>query len=71
MMLFMFGSLMGMFYKIEWYSLLLMNLLMARLDVLKNIIRALKVSLKMLGILPVFGVSFITFFSVFSMSYYA
>ena len=71
MMLFMFGSLMGMFYKIELYSLLLMNLLMARLDVLKNIIRALKVSLKMLGILSVFVVSFITFFSVFSMSYYA
>ena len=44
---------------------------MARLDVLRNIITALKVSLKMLGILSVFGVSFITFFSVFSMSYYA
>lgn len=70
MILFMFGSLMGMFHKIEWYSLLLMNLLMARLDVLKGIITALKVSLKMLGILAFFGISFYTFFSVFSMNYY-
>ena len=61
---------MGMLHKIEWYSLLLMNLLMARLDVLKSIIRALKVSVKMLGILAFFGVSFYTFFSVFSMSSY-
>ena len=70
MVLFMFGSLMGMFYRIEWYSLLLMNLLMARLEVLNNIVRALKVSLKMLGILGFFGISFITFFSVFSLSSY-
>lgn len=70
MLLFMFGSLMGMFYKIEWYSLLLMNLMMAKLDVLKSIVRALKVSMKMLGILAFFGVSFITFFSVFSMGSY-
>jgi inositol 1,4,5-triphosphate receptor type 1/inositol 1,4,5-triphosphate receptor type 3 len=48
-----------------------MNLLMARLDVLKNIVSALKVSVKMLGILSFFGVSFITLFSVFSISYYA
>ena len=61
---------MGMFYKIEWYSLLLMNLLMARLEVLKGIITALKVSLNMLGILAVFGVAFFTFFSVFSLSSY-
>jgi hypothetical protein len=67
----MFGSMMGMFYKIEWYSLLLINLLMARLDVLKNIIQALKASIFMLGILSFFGVSFITFFSVFSLGNYA
>jgi hypothetical protein len=71
MLLFMFGSLMGMFYKIEWYSLLLMNLMMAKLDVLTSIVRALKVSVKMLGILAFFGVSFITLFSVYSMSSYA
>jgi hypothetical protein len=47
-----------------------MNLLMARLEVLKNIVRALQVSMKMLGILAFFGVSFITFFSVFSLSSY-
>ena len=47
-----------------------MNLLMARLEVLKNIITALKVSVKMLGILAFFGISFYTFFSVFSMNYY-
>lgn len=47
-----------------------MNLLMARLDVLNNIIRALKASVRMLGILSFFGVSFITFFSVFSMTSY-
>lgn len=70
MVLFMFGSLMGMFYKIEWYSLLLMNLLMARLDVLKNIIQAIKTSVRMLGILSFFGVSFVAFFSVFSMGNY-
>ena len=68
--MFMFGSLMGMFYKIEWYSLLLMNLMMAKLDVLTSIVRALKVSVKMLSILAFFGVSFITFFSVFSMNSY-
>ena len=48
-----------------------MNLLMARLDVLNNIIRALKASVRMLGILSFFGVSFIAFFSVFSISNYA
>lgn len=70
MMLFMFGSLMGIFYKIEWYSLLLMNLLMARLDVLRNIVQAIKTSVRMLGILSFFGVSFVAFFSVFSMGNY-
>lgn len=71
MLLFMFGSFMGMFYGIEWFSILLMNLLMARLDVLKNILQALKVSLPMLGMLSFFGASFIAFFSVFSLYYYA
>ena len=71
MALFMFGSAMGMFYRIEWFSILLMNLLMARLDVLKNILQALKASLPMLGMLSFFGASFIAFFSVFSLYYYA
>ena len=69
-MLFMFGSTMGIFYKIEWFSVLLMNLLMAHLDVLKNILKALKASLNMLGMLSFFGASFICFFSVFSLYYY-
>lgn len=47
-----------------------MNLLMARLDVLKNILKALKASLNMLGMLSFFGASFICFFSVFSLYYY-
>ena len=70
MVLFMFGSLMGIFYKIEWYSLLFMNLLMARLEVLNSIIQALKNSLKQLGILSFFGVSLITLFSIFSLNSY-
>lgn len=69
-LLFMFGSIMGIFYKIEWFSILLMNLLMARLDVLKNILKALKASLNMLGMLSFFGACFICFFSVFSLYYY-
>jgi hypothetical protein len=61
---------MGMFYRIEWFSILLMNLLMAHLDVLKNILQALKQSMGMLGMLSFFGASFIAFFSVFSIYFY-
>jgi hypothetical protein len=44
---------------------------MARLDVLKNILTALKNSLGMLGTLALFGASFIAIFSIFSITYYA
>jgi hypothetical protein len=66
----MFGSVMGMFYSIEWFSILLVNLLMAHLEVLNNILQALKSSMRMLGMLSFFGASFIAFFSVFSLYYY-
>lgn len=61
---------MGMFYKIEWFSILLINFLMAKMDVLKSILQAMKASLPMLSMLSFFGASFIAFFSVFSLYYY-
>jgi hypothetical protein len=66
----MFGSTMGMFYRIEWFSILLINFLMVKMDVLKSILRAMKASLPMLSMLSFFGSSFIAFFSVFSLYYY-
>jgi hypothetical protein len=66
----MFGSTMGMFYRIEWFSILLINFLMAKMDVLKSILQAMKASLPMLSMLSFFGASFIAFFSVFSLYYY-
>jgi hypothetical protein len=67
----MTGSILGTFYRMECFSILLINLLMARLDVLKNILTALKKSMGMLGMLSFFGASFIAIFSIFSIHYYA
>ncbi len=53
--MYMFGSFMGCFYKMEWYSLLLFNLMMQKMDVLKNILMAITTNLKMLGMLSLLG----------------
>lgn len=70
MALFMVGSAAGMFYHIEWFSVLLINFLMVKMDVLKSILSAMKASTPMLSMLSFFGGSFIAFFSVFSLYYY-
>jgi hypothetical protein len=51
----MFGSIMGTFYAMEWFSLLLFNLMMQKMDVLKNILMAITTNLKMLGMLSLLG----------------
>lgn len=58
-LMYMFGSFMGCFYKMEWFSLLLFNLLMKKMDVLKNIMMAITTNLKMLGMLSLLGNHFI------------
>lgn len=68
---YMAGSILGTFYRMEWFAILLIDLLMARLDVLKNILKALKTSMSMLQMLALFGVAFIAIFSIFSLHYYA
>jgi len=70
-MMYMFGSAMGCFYSMEWFSLLLFNLMMQKMDVLKNILMAITTNLKMLGMLSLLGISFISIFSIFSIHYYA
>lgn len=60
-MMYMFGSTMGCFYSMEWFSLLLFNLMMQKMDVLKNILMAITTNLKMLGMLSLLGNSFIYF----------
>lgn len=76
--MYMFGSAMGCFYSMEWFSLLLFNLMMQKMDVLKNILMAITTNLKMLGMLSLLGnyfliqgISFISIFSIFSIHYYA
>lgn len=60
-MMYMFGSAMGCFYRMEWFSLLLFNLLMQKMDVLKNILMAITTNLKMLGMLSLLGKPFLYF----------
>lgn len=60
-MMYMFGSAMGCFYSMEWFSLLLFNLMMQKMDVLKNILMAITTNLKMLGMLSLLGNLFFLF----------
>ena len=60
-MMYMFGSAMGCFYSMEWFSLLLFNLMMQKMDVLKNILMAITTNLKMLGMLSLLGNLFYLF----------
>lgn len=69
-LLFATGGLLGMFYKIQWYSILIINVMMAHMDVLKSIFKAIMANLKMLYLLSFLGTSFIAIFSIFSMSNY-
>lgn len=59
--MYMFGSAMGCFYSMEWFSLLLFNLMMQKMDVLKNILMAITTNLKMLGMLSLLGNLFFLF----------
>lgn len=58
-MMYMFGSSMGCFYNMEWFSLLLFNLLLQKMDVLKNILMAITTNLKMLGMLSLLGIYYL------------
>lgn len=53
--MYMLGSVMGCFYKTEWFSLLLFNLMLQKMDVLKNILMAITTNLKLLGMLSLLG----------------
>lgn len=47
---------MGCFYGAEWFSCLLFNLMMQKMDVLNNILQAITTNLKMLGMLSLLGI---------------
>ncbi len=49
------GSILGCFYKTECFSILLFNLMMQKMDVLKNILIAITTNMKMLGMLSLLG----------------
>lgn len=53
--MYMTGSFLGCFYKTECFSILLFNLMMQKMDVLKNILMAITSNMKMLGMLSLLG----------------
>jgi len=57
----MLGSFLGTFYKMEWFSLLLFNLMMKQMEVLKNILAAITTNMRMLGMLSLLGNSLFIF----------
>ena len=69
-MLFIVGSFCGAFYRMEYFSILLINLMMEQMDVLKNVIAAITTNMKMLGMLSMLGAAFVAIFSIFGMNYY-
>jgi hypothetical protein len=68
-MLFFVASLLGTFYKIEFYSIHLFDLV-AQIDLLTNVFQAITLNVRLLAIISLLGVSFIGIFSVFSFSSY-
>lgn len=52
----MLGSILGTFYRMEWFSLLLFNLMLKQMDVLKNILSAITTNIKLLGMLSLLGI---------------
>ena len=70
-MLFLSGSFLGTFYGRDFFSILLINLMIDKLDVLKNIIAAITINMKMLGMLSFLGGSFVAIFSIFSINSYS
>ena len=69
-MLFIMGSFLGTFYRKEYFSILLINLMMSQMDVLKNVIAAITNNIPMLGMLSLLGSAFVAIFSIFGMNYY-
>lgn len=69
-MLFVLGSALGTLYRPEWFSILFINFMMSRMDVLKNMIASITTKIKILGMLSLLGTAFIGIFSIFSINYY-
>ena len=68
--LFVLGSVLGTFISIEWFSILIINIMMQHMDVLKSMIASVTTKIKILGMLSLLGTSFIAIFSIFSINYY-
>lgn len=68
-LLFFIASILGTFYKIEFTSIHLFDLV-AQIDLLTNVFQAITLNVKLLSIISLLGVSFIGIFSVFSFSSY-
>lgn len=70
LLLFMIGSVLGTFYSIEWFSILIINIMMQHMDVLKNMIKSITTKMNILGMLSLLGASFIAIFSIFAINSY-
>ena len=66
----MFGSIAGTFYQPEWFSILIMIIMMKKMNVLRNIVDSITSKIDILLMLSFLGVSFIGIFSIFSLGYY-
>lgn len=68
-MLFFMASILGTFYKIEYYSLHLFDLV-GQIPLLTNVFKAVTQNISLLSIVSLLGISFIGIFSVFSFGSY-
>lgn len=69
-LLFIIGSALGNLYRIEWFSMLIISMMMSSMDVLKNMIASITTKIKILGMLSLLGTAFIVIFSIFSINFY-